>query len=175
LHQPNPVTNSFGGLTVDNQKVRQHLRKGELAVAMLESLGYRYEEKAYARTVWVPPVKEDPAKIVLDKLNSELLQPLIDRCQALLKETDNVCPVTVGTRFTILTLPEFHFLRCYGRWSTAVHEVALIRLIPKGSPESSELRGWYGWAVFFDIGFGISKRRLWLPVENIKAIADAHF
>ncbi|WP_152974351.1 hypothetical protein [Pseudomonas asplenii] len=158
---------------MDNQKIRQHLRKGELAVIALETLGYHYEEPASGRPHWVAPVMKDPATVLTEKLNYELLQPLIDRCKELMAETATTCPVKIGTRFTISTLPGGHFLSAYRSWQTAVYKVADFRFVAKGTPESEKLAGWFGWAVYFRSP--LATGGLWLPFENITAIPDADF
>ncbi|UMO76099.1 hypothetical protein PF_00025 [Pseudomonas phage P413] len=61
---------------MNNSEVRAHLRKGELAVTVLETLGYRFEtDPANAnRTVWVAPepTPEDTVtKAVKDLIKAE--------------------------------------------------------------------------------------------------------
>ncbi|WYW04470.1 hypothetical protein Mudajogi_00025 [Pseudomonas phage vB_PpuP-Mudajogi] len=57
---------------MNNSEVRAHLRKGELAVALLETLGYRFEtDPANAnRTIWIAPpaTDEDTVTSALKKL-----------------------------------------------------------------------------------------------------------
>ncbi|QJD54615.1 hypothetical protein PssvBMR1_gp22 [Pseudomonas phage MR1] len=61
---------------MNNSEVRAHLRKGELAVTVLETLGYRFEtDPANAnRTIWVAPepTPEDTvAKAVKDLIETQ--------------------------------------------------------------------------------------------------------
>lgn len=62
---------------MDNKAIRQHLRQGELAVTLLESLGYTYKQPLNGKPEWVaPPVQERPETIA-EKIAKEI-QNVID-------------------------------------------------------------------------------------------------
>lgn len=147
---------------MDNQKVRAHLRKGELAVAMLESLGYRYEEKAYAVPKWVAPAKSE-LELFKDQLK-ELLTPPAERCS----------PVRDGASFTVTSLPAGHFLQAY-IYRSYVFTVTSSEWIAEGSAQSQKLKGFTGWAVHFNFEQGFRKQGLWLPLSCIRVAPHADF
>lgn len=158
---------------MDNQKVRSYLRKGELAAALLETLGYSYEEKSYAVPKWVEPTKKDPLKELADKATAEV-QRFAERMQALAKPTVSVCPVNIGTRFTITQLPAAHFLNGYSMPRDHVYEVEEVARIKAGTERSQRLN-LVGLAISFDVKMGFQERRLWLPLDCIKVVVDADF
>lgn len=67
---------------MNNSEVRAHLRKGELAVTVLETLGYRFETDPANtnREIWIAPA---PVKKHKD-LFEEALDPLIDSLRDLM-------------------------------------------------------------------------------------------
>ena len=160
---------------MDNRKVRSYLRKGELAVALLDTLGYQFDEKSYAMPKWVAPEKQDPIKALTEKFEAELLKPMIEKLKGLAKAPVNsVCPVNIGTRFTITKLPAAHFLNGYAMPRDHVYEVEEVARIKAGT-ERSERLNLVGLAISFDVKMGFSERRLWLPLDCIKVVADARF
>ncbi|WYW04371.1 hypothetical protein Kurepalu2_00024 [Pseudomonas phage vB_PpuP-Kurepalu-2] len=67
---------------MNNSEIRKHLRKGELAVALAEALGYTFgaDPEHPNREVWIAPVKpEDVLKDALEKL-------IEDRVKAVVKD-----------------------------------------------------------------------------------------
>jgi hypothetical protein len=57
-----------GNTMLDNSEVRAHLLKGEQAVTVLTSLGYRYETPSNAPHLWVAP--ENPQDALKDALEA---------------------------------------------------------------------------------------------------------
>ncbi len=160
---------------MDNQKVRSYLRKGELAAALLETLGYCYEEKSHAVPKWVEPNKKDPIKALSEKFEAQLLKPMIDQLKGLAKaQVASVCPVNIGTRFTITKLPATHFLNGYAMPRDHVYEVEEVARIKAGTERAQRLN-LVGLAISFDVKMGFQERRLWLPLDCIKVVADADF
>ncbi|PMX14143.1 MULTISPECIES: hypothetical protein [unclassified Pseudomonas] len=160
---------------MDNQKVRSYLRKGELAAALLETLGYSYEENSHAGAKWAEPAKQDPIKALSEKFETEVLKPMIDQLKGLAKaQTASVCPVNIGTRFTITKLPAAHFLNGYSMPRDHVYEVEEVARIKAGTERAQRLK-LVGLAISFDVKMGFQERRLWLPLDCIKVVADADF
>lgn len=146
---------------MDNQKVRAHLRKGELAVMLLESLGYRYVGEHH------PPRWEAPAKTELQEFKEQLTALIA-------KPTTRTCPVRSGARFSVLSLPSGHFLQAYvlrGKTFTVVSS----EWIEEGSEKSAKLNGFIGWVVHFNFFDGFRQKGLWLPLSCIKVAPDADF
>lgn len=158
---------------MDNQKVRQHLRKGEQAVTLLESLGYTYQLNSLTPSVWVAPDKVDALKVLTDKANAEV-QKFAERLQELAKASGSECPVNIGTCFTIKGLPANHFLKGYRLPAKQVFVVEEIKRVKAGTPQADHL-GYVGLAISFDVNMGMTERRLWLPLDCIKVTADARF
>lgn len=153
---------------MDNTKVRSYLRKGELAAALLETLGYRYEEKSYAVPKWI-----EPANFVDMEQARKEMQAVLDKFRK--PEPKPVCPVQVGDHFRILSLPAGHFLRAYGSAYGATHTVVETRFIKERTDESDRLKGFSGWTLSFDVPVSTRKQRVWLPLDCIKVTADARF
>lgn len=155
---------------MDNQKVRQYLRKGELAVTLLESLGYRYAEPTghpKREPHWVEP----ETFVSMEDARKEM-QAVLDRFR---KPEAPKCPVNVGDTFTVTDLPSGHFLHGYGSALKSKYKAIETRLIAEGTEASRNLKGFTGWTVSFDVELVFNKRRLWLPVSCIKVTADARF
>lgn len=149
---------------MDNKKVRSYLRKGELASAMLESLGYRYEEKSYAVPKWVAPAKSE-LELFKEQLTALMTPP-----------EKRTSPVRNGATFTVTSLPAGHFLQAY-MYRRYVFAVNSSEWIAEGSEKSKKLNGFSGWVVHFEMraGFDSTPRTLWLPLSCIKVTTDADF
>ena len=145
---------------MDNQKVRAHLRKGELAVTLLESLGYRYEQEVGTPTFWVAPAKSEL------ELFKEQVQELLTPPQ----ERSN--PVANGALFTVTSLPSGHHLNAY-MYRRMTFKVVSSEWILEGSDKSTRLNGFTGWVVHFEMPH--SRKGLWLPLSCIKVKPDADF
>lgn len=144
---------------MDNQKVRAHLRKGELAVTLLESLGYRYEQGAGTPTFWVAPAKSE-LDVFKEQL-TELMTPPEKRKS----------PVRDGATFKVTSLPAGHYLQAY-MYRQYVFSVVSSEWIAEGSEKSERLKGFTGWVVHFKMP---SSKGLWLPLSCIKVTPDADF
>ena len=147
---------------MDNQKVRAHLRKGELAVTLLESLGYRYEQEAGTPTFWVAPAKTELEQF--KEQVQELLTPPQKRKS----------PVRDGAHFHVTSLPAGHFLHAY-MYRRMVFTVVSSEWIVEGSEKSTRLKGFTGWAVHFEAPVGGGRQGLWLPLSCIKVTSNADF
>ena len=134
---------------------------------MLESLGFRYEEKTYSAPKWVAP----DTFVNMDEARAEM-QAVLDKFR---KPEAPTCPVKVGNKFTVKTLPERHFLRGYQMPMAHEHTVVATRLIEPNSEASRNLEGFSGWTISFDVEMAFTKRRLWLPLSCIKVKPDAGF
>lgn len=150
---------------MDNQKVRAHLRKGELAVKLLESLGYSYDDsKVHLQREprWIAPAKTE---LELFKAQlQELLTPPEKR----------VSPVRNGATFTVTSLPPGHFLNAY-MYRRYVFSVESSEWIAPGSEKSEKLKGFSGWAVHFEMHGTGRTQGLWLPLSCIKVTSNADF
>ncbi|WP_426101458.1 hypothetical protein [Pseudomonas sp. PSPC3-3] len=164
---------------MDNKQVRAHLRKGELAVQLLEGMGFRYTDaKAYAVPKWSAPdtfVNMEEARkemqAVLDKFKPKevvKLPPL---------HNTRTCPVDVGADFTIIQIPPGHYLRniCYRPSLGDSFKVTRTEYIDRYSSVSARLNGFIGWAIHFEFKETQSSQSLWLPLSHIKVKRDAHF
>lgn len=150
---------------MDNQKVRAHLRKGELAVTLLESLGYSYNESKghpQREPLWIAPAKSE-LEVFKEQLQ-ELLTPPEKRKS----------PVRNGASFTVTSLPSGHFLQAY-IYRRYVFTVTSSEWIAEGSEKSAKLSGFTGWVVHFNFEKGFCKQGLWLPLSCIKVTPDADF
>ena len=147
---------------MDNQKVRAHLRKGELAVTLLESLGYRYEQEAGTPTFWVAPAKSE-LELFKEQVQ-ELLTPPEKRKSSVLD----------GASFTVTSLPSGHFLQAY-IYRRYVFTVTSSEWIAEGSEKSAKLSGYTGWVVHFNFEKGFCKQGLWLPLSCIRVAPNADF
>lgn len=150
---------------MDNQKVRAHLRKGELAVTLLESLGYSYNESKghpQREPLWIAPAKSE-LELFKEQLK-ELLTPPAERGS----------PVRDGASFTVTSLPAGHFLQAY-IYRSYVFTVTSSEWIAEGSAQSQKLKGFTGWAVHFNFEQGFRKQGLWLPLSCIKVAPNADF
>ena len=148
---------------MDNQKVRAHLRKGELAVTLLESLGYTYtESKGHPQR---EPLWSAPAKSELE-LFKEQLQELLTPPEK------RKSPVRNGAVFTVTSLPSGHHLNAY-MYNRMAFRVLSSEWIVDGSEKSTRLKGFTGWVVHFEMPH--SRKGLWLPLSCIKVTPDADF
>ena len=150
---------------MDNQKVRAHLRKGELAVKLLESLGYSYDDSEVhpqREPRWIAPAKSE-LEVFKEQLQ-ELLTPPKKRTS----------PVRDGASFTVTSLPAGHFLNAY-IYRKYVFTVASSEWIAPGSAQSVKLKGFSGWAVHFEMRGTGHKQGLWLPLSCIKVASNADF
>jgi len=146
---------------VDNQKVRAHLRKGEQAVALLESLGYSYGSNIPTR--WEAPTKSE-LELFKEQL-TELLTP---------PEKRN-CPVRAGATFNVISLPPGHFLNAYTHRYMRFTALS-TEWIEEGSEKSKRINGFTGWVVHFDaFPASSSPKGLWLPLSCIKVASNADF
>lgn len=147
---------------MDNQKVRAHLRKGELAVTLLESLGYSYVGNDH------PPRWEAPAKSELELFKEQLTE--------LLTPPDKrKSPVRDGASFTVTSLPPGHFLNAY-MYRRFVFLVGSSEWIEAGTEQSAKLKGFSGWAVHFEMRVTNDRKQgLWLPLSCIKVTPNADF
>lgn len=152
---------------MNSSEIRKHLKKGELAVALLESLGYVYEDSTASK----PPrwSGEDTAKGRYDALLSDISKHLPK--PAPVKVEVPVDPdVRVGDRFAISTLPNGHHLQRAVRilWPMKIFTVDNVQWIAAGSPASQKLDGFHGFAVNFRYFDGFRQVGLWLPLSCIR-------
>ncbi|WP_443700076.1 hypothetical protein [Pseudomonas sp.] len=150
---------------MDNQKVRAHLRKGEIAVKLLESLGYSYDEsKVHLQREprWVAPAKSE-LELFKEQLTKLITPP-----------EKRECPVRKGDRFGVTSLPAGHFLNAY-MYRHMSFKVASSEWIAEGSQKSEKLKGFSGWVVHFNNEYDIRKQVLWLPLSCIKVASNADF
>ena len=111
---------------LDNSEVRAHLRKGEQAVTLLTSLGYRYETPSNAPHLWVAPENpQDALKDALEELIKTGIEQGVKNRMEALKETQASDPRgpnwhlvegMVGKNFRVRqeNIPLKHPLRDYG-------------------------------------------------------------
>jgi len=150
---------------VDNQKVRAHLRKGELAVTLLESLGYSYNESKghpQREPLWIAPSKSE-LELFKEQLQ-ELLKPPQERKS----------PIRNGARFSVTSLPSGHYLHAY-MYRHMSFKAESSEWIVAGSKQSEKLHGFTGWVVHFTFSCSQRTRGLWLPLSCIKVAPDADF
>lgn len=88
-------------MSITNSDVRAHLRKGELAVRILEDLGYTYGDGRWAEPVDVfQPIKDAMLKLAAEMVaENHAAQPAGDASE-----------LKAGERFKILSLPAGHVL-----------------------------------------------------------------
>jgi hypothetical protein len=111
---------------LDNSEVRAHLRKGEQAVTLLTSLGYRYETPSNAPHLWVAPENpQDALKDALEALIKTGIEQGVENQMDALRKTQatdtkgpnwNLVEGMVGKLFRVRqeNIPESHPLRNYG-------------------------------------------------------------
>lgn len=146
---------------MNSSEIRKHLKKGELAVALLESLGYVYEDK--------PPrwSGEDTAKGRYDALLSDISKHL-PKPEPVKVEVPVDPDIRVGDRFVINALPKGHHLHGVYRWAGQVFTVDNVQWIAAGVPASQKLEGFHGFAVNFRYFDGFKQVGLWLPLSCIR-------
>lgn len=88
-------------MSITNSDVRAHLRKGELAVRILEDLGYTYSDGRWVEPVDVfQPIKDAMLKLAAEMTaNQQAAHPPCDATE-----------LKAGERFKILSLPAGHAL-----------------------------------------------------------------
>lgn len=163
---------------MNNSEVRKHLRKGEQAVTLLESLGYRYNCDDVTRpSSWITPA---PKKVEVDpsvKRNADFLGEL----QGLLQKHEMVghvpkLPADVqipdvepGDLFYIVSVPKGHFFDGHN-WRGHQWTVTDLSYISKGSEASAKLKDFVGWAVGYNYQAwnAAEPRKLWLPLSCIR-------
>ena len=90
-------------MSITNSDVRAHLRKGELAVRILEDLGYTYGDGR-----WVAPVDVfQPIKDAMLKLAAEMAAEALEAAE---ESPVDATELKAGERFKILSLPAGHVL-----------------------------------------------------------------
>lgn len=139
-----------------NQEIRAHLRKGELAVELLEKLGYRWEPNVNRG----PSVWQEPEKTSLLCKLEELIAAEVE------KQKPSPVPekaLSVGDRFVIDRLPPSNTAlpRNCPEWRSKVFRAGDVDYVTKNGP-----------VVRF--GLGIATRGYWLPLSNITRIPNAN-
>ncbi|NBF03775.1 hypothetical protein GV819_15890 [Pseudomonas sp. Fl5BN2] len=150
---------------MNSSEIRKHLKKGELAVALLESLGYVYEDSAPSK----PPrwSGEDTVKGRYDDLLSEIAKHL-PKPEPVKVEVPVDPDIRVGDRFVINTLPKGHHLRSAWPPFGCLFTVDNVQWIAAGTPASQKLDGFHGFAVNFRYFNGLKPVGLWLPLSCIR-------
>lgn len=152
---------------MNSSEIRKHLKKGELAVALLESLGYVYEDSTPSKLPrWSG---EDTAKGRYDALLSDISKHL-PKPEPVKVEVPVDPDIRVGDRFVINTLPKGHHLQLAGVHWRRGHGFAVdnVQWIAAGSPASQKLDGFHGFAVNFRYFDGFRQVGLWLPLSCIR-------
>lgn len=154
-----------------NQEIRKELRKGELAVKLLESLGYSYTEgprhprRAPQWTAPVPKeeVKVDP-KVALAKFlreQAEALSPTpVEPANTV--EQFGLPPIARGRDFTVdfRRIPAWHKLKSYHPSHFAGRKFSVGEVY---KPQTASYPT--GWAVEFTFETMLTAERVWLPLS----------
>lgn len=150
---------------MNSSEIRKHLKKGELAVALLESLGYVYEDSAPSK----PPrwSGEDTVKGRYDALLSDISKHL-PKPEPVKVEVPVDPDICLGDSFVVNTLPKSHYLQGV-RWARrGPYTVDNVQWIAPLTPASQKLDGFHGFAVNFRYFDGFKQVGLWLPLSCIQ-------
>lgn len=146
---------------MDLQDVRKFVRKGDDAVKLLESLGYRYESNVgNAPPRWVKPEGPlDPIYQAVEKLMGDLQAPLIKQLEEMTKEADKA--LKVGDDFEVAhvgLIPALHaFKHNHSLWRGQMFTARAIEDHPQ-----------QGLIVRF--GRGVNNHGHWLPVKAVNKL-----
>lgn len=143
-------------MSITNSDVRAHLRKGELAVRILEDLGYTYGDGRWVEPVDVfQPIKDAMLKMAAEmSAEKQAAQPTVDATE-----------LKAGDRFKILSLPAGHVLLAKPEMSRRHFKA---RVVENGN-------GAYTGRV---VRFGLTQRNtgFWLPLTCVaKVDSNADF
>ncbi|ADV35681.1 conserved hypothetical protein [Pseudomonas phage phiIBB-PF7A] len=140
---------------ISNSDIRAHLRKGELAVELLENLGYTFAPNVpKGPSVWQKPIAEQ----ILDPMVKALEKLIADRVA---EQIPSPKQLETGDRFVITSLPAGHRLRLEcADWK---HRVFTARVVEYGVQAGEVV-----------VRFGINhmNRGYWLRLHHTTKVHD---
>lgn len=144
-----------------NSDIRAHLRKGELAVELLEKMGYTYGPNVFKGPgVWQEPVEDQILAPVIAAFQKMVAEEVAKRAPEPVSEQ-----VKTGDRFVINYLPPSHRLHQFAsEWKSQVFTARLVEpnITAKG--------------LIARFGLNCVNRGFWIPVEHItKVPSNADF
>lgn len=138
-----------------NSDIRAHLRKGELAVELLEKLGYTFEPNVpKGPAVWQKPLADK----VLDPIVEALQKMIADRVA---EQIPSPKQLETGDRFVITSLPAGHRLRFdFPDWKNRVFTARRVEY------------GVQAGALVARFGIDAHNRGYWLRLHHLTKVTD---
>lgn len=144
-----------------NSDIRAHLRKGELAVELLEKMGYTYGPNVFKGPgVWQKPVEDQILAPVIAAFQKMVAEEVSKRAPEPVSEQ-----VKTGDRFVINYLPPGHRLHQFdSEWKSRVFTARAVE------------RRFGCTTIVARFGLNCVNHGYWIPVEHItKVPSNADF
>lgn len=140
---------------ISNSDIRAHLRKGELAVELLEKLGYTFAPNVpRGPSAWQKPIGEQ----ILDPMVKALEKLIADRVA---EQIPSPKQLATGDRFVINSLPAGHRLRFdFPNWRSYVFTARVVEF------------GVQAGEIVARFGIDSHNRGYWLRLHHLTKVHD---